>query len=167
MAVSKKKEETEPLISRSSNTTVLQNDKNNSGVSYTEIECDAECDDDPETIRRTAGVGGEAFPHRRLSSVSSQGAFSDYSSSNITTSSEDSDIVSITNGGSKLRFWSSIITFTIASFLGGTAVSMLVPFYTKEAKDRKVTIQTAGLVRNFYALNIYSKFYECWNSHLL
>ena len=113
MARSKKKEETEPLNSRSSNTSILQDDKNSSGASYTEIECDAECDDDPETIRRTAGVYGEAFPQRRLSSVSSQSAFSDYSSSNITSTSEDSDIVSITNGGSKLRFWSSIITFTI------------------------------------------------------
>ena len=157
MAVSKKKEETEKLISRSSNTSILQNDKNNSGGPFTEIECEAECDDDPETIRRTAGVGGEAFPHRRLSSVSSQCAFSDYSSSNITSTSEDSDIVSITNGGSKLRFWSSIIIFTIASFLGGTAVSMLVPFYTKEAENKGVTISTAGLVRNFYALNTFSK----------
>lgn len=146
MAVSKKKEETEPLISRSTNTSVLQNDKNNSGVSYTEIEDDAECDDEPETIRLTADVFGEAFPHRRLSSVSSQSAFSDYSSSNITSTSEDSDIVSITNGGSKLLFWSNIIIFTIASFLGGTAVSMLVPFYTKEAEYKNVSVSQAGLV---------------------
>ena len=151
MAVSKKKEETEPLISRSTNTSVLQNDKNNSGVSYTEIEDDAECDDEPETIRLTADVFGEAFPHRRLSSVSSQSAFSDYSSSNITSTSEDSDIVSITNGGSKLLFWSNIIIFTIASFLGGTAVSMLVPFYTKEAEYKNVSVSQAGLVRICYA----------------
>ena len=79
------------------------------GALFTEIECDTECDDDPETIRRTAGVSGEAFPYRRLSSVSSQGAFSEYSASNSTTTSEESEGGSITNGSSKLRFWSSII----------------------------------------------------------
>ena len=150
MVSSKKKEEIDQIISPSSNTSKLKLDKNKSGVLDTEKECDAECDDDPETIRQTAGVGGEAFPHRRLSSVSSQGAFSDCSSTNITSSSEEFDIVSITNGGSKLRFWSSIITFTISSFLGGTAVSMLVPFYTKEAELKNVTVSQAGLVRYFY-----------------
>ena len=146
MACSKKREEIEQIISPSSNTSKLKIDKNDSGVLDTEIECDAECDDDPETIRLTTDACGETFPHRRLSSVSSEDAFSDYSASNTTSSSEESDIGSITNGRSKLRFWTSMITFTISSLLGGVAVSMLVPFYTKEAEDKGVSVSQAGLV---------------------
>ena len=151
MAVSKSKEETEPLLKGIMNSKQLHNDNNNqSGNSYTEIECDSECDDDPETTRRTAGVCGEAFSHRRLSSASSQDAFSEYSSSNGTSVSFESDHGSLTNGNSKLRFWTSIITFTISSFLGGIAVSMLVPFYTKEAEEKHVTVSEAGMVRVMY-----------------
>lgn len=145
MARTSKNEEKERMLKGASKSDHFENN-NNSGVLYAEIECDADCDDDPETIRQTASVSGETFPHRRLSSVSSQGAFSDYSASNFTSSSEDSDTGTITNGGSKWRFWSSIITFTISSFLGGLAVSILVPFYTKEAEDKGVTVSQAGLV---------------------
>ena len=147
MAVSKNKEEIEPLLKGIATTKLVQIDKNGqSGNSITEIECEAECDDDPETIRRTAGVSEEAFSHRRLSSISSQGAYSDYSSSNVTSISWESDQGSLTHGSSKLRFWASIITFTISSFLGGIAVSMLVPFYTKEAEEKNVTVSEAGMV---------------------
>ena len=158
MAVNPKKEEKEPLFKKALKTNSLQNN-NNAGVLYAEVECDAECDDDPETIRQTAGVGGETFPHRRLSSVSSQDAYSDYSASNSTTTSEDSDTRSITNGGSKWRFWSNIIMFTISSFLGGLAVSILVPFYTKEAEEKGVTVSQAGLVSNYgYYTNVFLNF---------
>ena len=145
MALIPKNEEKEPIFKVASKPDNVQN-SNNSGALYAEIECDADCDDDPETIGQTTGVSGEAFPHRRLSSVSSQGAFSDYSASNFTTSSEGSDTGSITNGASRWRFWSSIITFTITSFLGGLAVSILVPFYTKEAEQKGVTVSQAGMV---------------------
>lgn len=146
MAVSKNKAETEPLLKRTTNSKNALIDKIQASNSFTEIECDPECDDDPETIRQTTDACGETFPHRRLSSVSSEDAFSDYSASNTTTSSEESDIGSITNGRSKLRFWTSMITFTISSLLGGVAVSMLVPFYTKEAEDKGVSVSQAGLV---------------------
>ena len=147
MALSKNQDEKELLLKRGS--IIVPTDKaqnNTSEALMVEIECDAECDDDPETIRQTTDACGETFPHRRLSSVSSEDAFSDYSASNTTTSSEESDIGSITNGRSKLRFWTSIITFTISSLLGGVAVSMLVPFYTKEAENKGVTVSQAGLV---------------------
>ena len=147
MALSKNQDEKELLLKRGS--IIVPTDKaqnNTSEALMVEIECDAECDDDPETIRQTTDACGETFPHRRLSSVSSEGAFSDYSASNTTTSSEESDIGSITNGRSKLRFWTSMITFTISSLLGGVAVSMLVPFYTKEAEDKGVSVSQAGLV---------------------
>ena len=147
MALSKNQDEKELLLKRGS--IIVPTDKaqnNTSEALMVEIECDAECDDDPETIRLTTDACGETFPHRRLSSVSSEDAFSDYSASNTTTSSEESDIGSITNGRSKLRFWTSMITFTISSLLGGVAVSMLVPFYTKEAEDKGVSVSQAGLV---------------------
>ena len=146
MAVSKNKEEAEPILKRTTNSKNVLVDKMQSSNSFTEIECDPECDDDPETIRQTAGVSEEAFSQRRLSSASSEGAYSDYSSSNVTSVSVDSNQGSLTNGSSKLRFWTSIITFTISSFLGGIAVSMLVPFYTKEAEQKNVSVSEAGMV---------------------
>jgi len=147
MALSKNQDEKELLLKRGSIIAPTDKAQNNTSEALmVEIECDAECDDDPETIRLTTDACGETFPHRRLSSVSSEDAFSDYSASNTTSSSEESDIGSITNGRSKLRFWTSMITFTISSLLGGVAVSMLVPFYTKEAEDKGVSVSQAGLV---------------------
>ena len=144
MARNTKNEEKEPLLKGTPNPNNFQN--NHSGAIYTEIEGDADCDDDPETIRPTTGVRGETFPSGRLSSVSSQSGYSDYSGSNLTSNSSGFLDESITNGGPKWRFWSNIITFTVSSFLGGLAVSILVPFYTKEAEEKGVTVSQAGLV---------------------
>lgn len=44
------------------------------------------------------------------------------------------------------KFWSSIITFIISSFLGGIVVSILTPFYTKVAVHKGVNVSEAGVV---------------------
>jgi len=150
-----KKEEKEPLLraptasQRSNNYPAADN--HNGGVLYTEIECEAECDDDAETIRRAADVGGEAFPSRRLSSAASNCDITVcYSGSETNTSNTsegyETSTTSITGGQSKWKFWSTIITFTLSSLLGGLAVSILVPFYTTEAEEKGITVTQAGLV---------------------
>ena len=100
----------------------------------------------PNNFRNNHRPGGNFSPRTPLSSVSSQSGYSDYSGSNFTSNSSGFLDESITNGGPKWRFWSNIITFTVSSFLGGLAVSILVPFYTKEAEEKGVTVSQAGLV---------------------
>ena len=68
----------------------------------------------------------------------------------LTTKNEDKEPIidtgTITNDGSKWQFWSKIIVLNISSFLGGLVFFHLLPFYTKEAKQRGVTVSQAGLV---------------------
>ena len=90
--------------------------------------------------------GGNFSPRTPLSSVSSQSGYSEYSGSNLKSNISGFLDESITNGGPKWIFWFTIITFTVSSFLDGLAVSILVPFYTKEAEEKGVTVSQAGLV---------------------
>ena len=59
---------------------------------------------------------------------------------------KESDNGTISNIVSKWPFWSSVILFAISSFLAGVSVSMMSPFYTKEARQKGVTVSQAGLV---------------------
>jgi len=53
---------------------------------------------------------------------------------------------STSSSGQKSRFWLETAVFIGSTFLGGVAVSILSPFYTKEATDKGLTVWQSGVV---------------------
>ena len=123
-----------------------QNSNNNYGALHKNKDCNENCNGNLKSLDNTKDINYMKLSQEQSSSGSAQDTTDDNRDCILTGLKEDSDKGAKSNNLSKWQFWSNIILFTISSFLGGVSVSMLAPFYTKEAEQKGVTVSQSGLV---------------------
>jgi len=96
-------------------------------------------------VSSAAGGGGGQVSYDSVAAVAEDGRRKGSESSDSSLSSSSSG-VSRLSSRSRVQFWTEVAIFIGSTLMGGMAMSIFTPFYTKEATAKGLTVSQSGLV---------------------